>query len=65
VCGADCRPLWGEVKGVGIFPAVQAQTSLDVLQENSLGFGGLYFLYLLRKPALTRSGPLEMESPTD
>ena len=33
------------------FPAILAQTSLDILQEIPMGFGGLYYLYLLRKPA--------------
>ena len=31
------------------FHAILAQTSLEILQEISMGFGGLYFLYLLRK----------------
>jgi hypothetical protein len=32
-----------------------ARTSLEILQEIPMGFGGLYYLYLLRKPAsLTR-----------
>jgi ubiquinone/menaquinone biosynthesis C-methylase UbiE len=33
------------------FPAILAQTSLEILQEIPMGFGGLYYLYLLRKPA--------------
>ena len=33
------------------FPTILARTSLQVLQETSMGFGGLYRLYLLRKPA--------------
>ena len=33
------------------FPAILAHTSLEPLQEISMGFGGLYHLYLLRKPA--------------
>jgi ubiquinone/menaquinone biosynthesis C-methylase UbiE len=37
------------------FHAMLAQTSLEMLQEIPMGFGGLYYLYLLRKPAsLTR-----------
>jgi ubiquinone/menaquinone biosynthesis C-methylase UbiE len=32
------------------FFSILAQTSLETLQEFSLGFGGLYHLYLLRKP---------------
>ena len=32
------------------FHAILAQTSLEILQEIPMGFGGLYFLYLLRKP---------------
>ena len=32
------------------FPAMFAQTSLELVREVPLGFGGLYFLYLLRKP---------------
>ncbi len=32
------------------FPAILANTSLEVIQEISMGFGGLYYLYLLRKP---------------
>jgi phosphatidylethanolamine/phosphatidyl-N-methylethanolamine N-methyltransferase len=32
------------------FPAMLANTSLEVIQEISMGFGGLYYLYLLRKP---------------
>jgi ubiquinone/menaquinone biosynthesis C-methylase UbiE len=33
------------------FPAILAQTSLEIVQETPMGFGGLYYLYLLRKPA--------------
>lgn len=33
------------------FPAILAQTSLEIVQEIPMGFGGLYYLYLLRKPA--------------
>jgi ubiquinone/menaquinone biosynthesis C-methylase UbiE len=33
------------------FHAMLAQTSLEMLQEIPMGFGGLYCLYLLRKPA--------------
>jgi phosphatidylethanolamine/phosphatidyl-N-methylethanolamine N-methyltransferase len=37
------------------FPAILAHTSLEILQEIPMGFGGLYHLYLLRKPvSLTR-----------
>ena len=36
------------------FHTILAQTSLEIVQEVPLGFGGLYFLYLLRKP----SGPI-------
>jgi phosphatidylethanolamine/phosphatidyl-N-methylethanolamine N-methyltransferase len=32
------------------FPAMLARTSLEVVQEIALGFGGLFYLYLLRKP---------------
>jgi ubiquinone/menaquinone biosynthesis C-methylase UbiE len=31
------------------FHAILARTSLEILQEIPLGFGGLYYLYLLRK----------------
>ena len=33
------------------FPAILARTSLEIVQEIPMGFGGLYHLYLLRKPA--------------
>jgi SAM-dependent methyltransferase len=33
------------------FPAILSGTSLRVLREIPLGFGGLYYLYLLEKPA--------------
>lgn len=33
------------------FHAILARTSLEILQEIPMGFGGLYHLYLLRKPA--------------
>ena len=33
------------------FYSILAQTSLEILQEIPMGFGGLYHLYLLRKPA--------------
>ena len=33
------------------FPAILAGTSLRVLREIPLGFGGMYYLYLLEKPA--------------
>ena len=33
------------------FHTILARTSLQVLQETPMGFGGLYHLYLLRKPA--------------
>ena len=32
------------------FHTILARTSLEILQEIRMGFGGLYFLYLLRKP---------------
>ena len=32
------------------FHAIRAGTSLEVVQEKVLGFGGLYYLYLLRRP---------------
>jgi hypothetical protein len=32
------------------FHAILKRTSLELLREIPLGFGGLYFLYLLRKP---------------
>jgi hypothetical protein len=32
------------------FSSILAHTSLEMLQEVSLGFGGLYYLYSLRKP---------------
>jgi len=35
------------------FHSILAQTSLELLQEIPMGFGGLYHLYLLRKPANT------------
>lgn len=35
------------------FHTILAATSLEVVQERLLGFGGLYYLYLLRKPAGT------------
>ena len=33
------------------FHAILKRTSLELIREIPLGFGGLYFLYLLRKPA--------------
>jgi phosphatidylethanolamine/phosphatidyl-N-methylethanolamine N-methyltransferase len=37
------------------FHAILARTSLEILQEIPMGFGGIYHLYLLRKPtSLTR-----------
>lgn len=33
------------------FPSILSRTSLKTLKELPMGFGGLYFLYLLRKPA--------------
>ena len=37
------------------FHTILSQTSLEMLQEIPMGFGGLYYLYLLRKPVpLTR-----------
>jgi phosphatidylethanolamine/phosphatidyl-N-methylethanolamine N-methyltransferase len=33
------------------FHSILAATSLEILREIPLGFGGLYFLYLLRKPS--------------
>ncbi len=33
------------------FPMILSRTSLEILQEIPMGFGGLYYLYLLRKPA--------------
>jgi ubiquinone/menaquinone biosynthesis C-methylase UbiE len=33
------------------FRAILAQTSLELVREVPLGFGGLYWIYLLRKPA--------------
>jgi ubiquinone/menaquinone biosynthesis C-methylase UbiE len=33
------------------FFSILAQTSLEMLQEVPMGFGGLYYSYLLRKPA--------------
>jgi ubiquinone/menaquinone biosynthesis C-methylase UbiE len=38
------------------FHAMLAQTSLELVREVALGFGGLYFLYLLQKPAASRAG---------
>jgi len=35
------------------FPAILARTSLEIVQVVPMGFGGLYCLYLLRKPAST------------
>jgi len=32
------------------FPSMLAETSLEMVREIPLGFGGLYLLYLLRKP---------------
>lgn len=36
------------------FPRLLAGTSLQVVREIPLGFGGLYWLYLLRKPRASR-----------
>ncbi len=58
----DCRPpLFLRLAGTVFrryvtavdrnFPAILARTSLEILQEIPMGFGGLYYLYLLRKPA--------------
>ena len=33
------------------FHTILANTSLEIIQEIHMGFGGLYYLYLLRKPA--------------
>jgi hypothetical protein len=33
------------------FPAILKRTSLTLLREIPLAFGGLYLIYLLRKPA--------------
>jgi phosphatidylethanolamine/phosphatidyl-N-methylethanolamine N-methyltransferase len=33
------------------FRAILAGTALEIVQELPMGFGGLYYLYLLRKPA--------------
>jgi hypothetical protein len=33
------------------FRAILAGTTLEIVQELPMGFGGLYYLYLLRKPA--------------
>jgi len=33
------------------FPSILAETSLEMVREIPLGFGGLYLLYLLRKPS--------------
>ena len=33
------------------FHSILAETSLEILEEIPMGFGGLYYLYLLRKPA--------------
>jgi phosphatidylethanolamine/phosphatidyl-N-methylethanolamine N-methyltransferase len=38
------------------FHAMLAETSLERVREVSLGFGGLYFLYLLRRPTGSRDG---------
>ena len=35
------------------FSAILANTSLEIVQEHVLGFGGLYYLYLLKKPPLS------------
>ena len=35
------------------FPTILANTSLEIVQEHVLGFGGLYYLYLLKKPILS------------
>ena len=35
------------------FSAILANTSLEIVQEHVLGFGGLYYLYLLKKPTLS------------
>lgn len=37
------------------FPAILRRTSLTVVREIPLAFGGLYFLYLLRKPRAART----------
>ena len=34
------------------FHSIVSATCLEVVQEKPLGFGGLYYLYLLRKPGL-------------
>jgi hypothetical protein len=39
------------------FYAILAGTSLELLREIPLGFGGLYFLYLLRKPPAPAEPP--------
>jgi phosphatidylethanolamine/phosphatidyl-N-methylethanolamine N-methyltransferase len=38
------------------FHAILRQTSLELLQEIPLAFGGLYLLYLLRKPGAEENG---------
>lgn len=38
------------------FPEILAGTSLELVREESLGVGGFYFLYLLRKAGSSRSG---------
>ncbi len=37
------------------FYAILAPTSLELVREIPLGFGGLYFLYLLRRPGAARA----------
>jgi ubiquinone/menaquinone biosynthesis C-methylase UbiE len=44
------------------FYAILARTSLELLREVPLGFGGLYFLYLLRRP---RAAPVSLYIPCD
>ena len=46
--------LGGYVTAVNCnFSAILANTSLEIVQEHVLGFGGLYYLYLLKKPPLS------------
>jgi phosphatidylethanolamine/phosphatidyl-N-methylethanolamine N-methyltransferase len=35
------------------FDVILSHTSLEIVQKNALAFGGLYYLYLLRKPDLS------------
>lgn len=53
--GADFEFLPPDVEVTAVdrnFHAILARTSLELLREIPLGFGGLYVLYLLRRPGV-------------